>query len=62
MVDAAIERISRAMAFVTFRRRLGMVVPIAGSAVGLIVNRSFQEDVAKAARFAFQERWLKTRS
>ncbi|ANY20348.1 EcsC protein family protein [Tsuneonella dongtanensis] len=60
MVDAAIERISRAMAFATFRRRLGMVVPIAGSAVGLLVNRSFQEDVAKAARFAFQERRLKT--
>lgn len=60
MVDAAIERISRAMAFATFRRRLGMIVPVAGSAVGLLVNRSFQEDVAKAARFAFQERRLKT--
>lgn len=59
MVDAAVERISRAMAFATFRRRLGMVVPIAGSAVGLLVNRSFQEDVSKAARFAFQERKLK---
>ena len=58
MVDAAVERISRAMALATFRRRLGMVVPIAGSAVGLIVNRSFQEDVSKAARFAFQERRL----
>jgi hypothetical protein len=59
MVDAAVERISRAMALATFRRRLGMLVPLAGSAVGLMVNRAFQEDVSKAARFAFQERRLK---
>jgi hypothetical protein len=59
MVDAAVERISRAMAFATFRRRLGMLVPLAGSAVGLLVNRSFQEDVSKAARFAFQARRMK---
>ncbi len=62
MVDAAVERISRAMAFATFRRRVGMLVPLAGSAVGLMVNRSFQSDVSKAARFAFQERRLKART
>ncbi len=60
MVDAAVERISRAMAFATVRRRVGMLVPIAGSAVGLMVNRSFQADVSKAARFAFQERRLRS--
>ena len=60
MVDAAVERISRAMAFATFRRRLGMLVPLAGSAVGLMVNRSFQSDVSNAARFAFQERRLRS--
>jgi hypothetical protein len=60
MVDAAVERISRAMAFATFRRRVGMIVPLAGSAVGLMVNRSFQSDVSKAARFAFQERRLRS--
>jgi hypothetical protein len=59
MVDAAVERISRALALATFRRRIGMLVPIAGSAVGLLVNRSFQEDVSRAARFAFQARRLK---
>lgn len=58
MVDAAVERISRAMALATFRNRLGMLVPVAGSAIGLLVNRSFQEDVSKAARYAFQERRL----
>lgn len=62
MVDAAVERISRAMALATFRNRLGMLVPIAGSAVGLMVNRSFQSDVSKAARFAFQERRLRAAS
>lgn len=60
MVDAAVERISRAMAFATFRNRLGMLVPVAGSAVGLLVNRSFQSDVSKAARFAFQERRIRS--
>lgn len=59
MVDALVERISRAIAFSSFRKRLGMLVPVAGSAVGLLVNRSFQEDVGKAARFAFQARRLK---
>lgn len=58
VVDAVVERISRAIALASFRKRLGMLVPVAGSAVGLMVNRSFQEDVSKAARFAFQARRL----
>lgn len=60
MVDAAVERISRALAFASFRARAGMLVPIAGSAVGLLVNRSFQADVSKAARFAYQARRVKS--
>ena len=36
-----------------------MVVPLVGSIVGGLVNSSFQEDVGKAARFAFQARRLK---
>jgi hypothetical protein len=59
MVDAVVERISRAVAFASFRKRLGMLVPVAGSAVGYLVNRAFQDDVSRAARFAFQERRLK---
>ncbi|WP_120717999.1 EcsC family protein [Tsuneonella amylolytica] len=62
MVDAVVERISRAIAFASFRKRLGMLVPVAGSAVGLMVNRSFQEDVSKAARFAFQARRLRAQA
>ncbi len=59
LVDQAVERISRAIAFSAFRSRLGMVVPLAGSIVGGLVNSSFQSDVGKAARFAFQARALK---
>lgn len=59
VIDQAVERISRALAFATFRRRAGMLVPIAGSVVGGIVNSSFQNDVGKAARFAFLARRLK---
>ena len=59
VVDQAVERISRAIAFASFRSRAGMIVPIVGSVVGGIVNSSFQKDVGKAARFAFQERRLR---
>lgn len=60
VVDQIVERVSRAIAFTSFRRRMGMIVPIAGSVVGGIVNSSFQNDVGRAARFAFQERRLKS--
>ncbi|MXP09861.1 EcsC family protein [Pseudoblastomonas halimionae] len=53
IVDQAVERVSRAIAFASFRSRAGMVVPVVGSAVGALVNRSFQGDVGEAARFAF---------
>ncbi len=59
IVDQAVERVSRAVAFASFRSRAGMIVPIAGSLVGGLVNSSFQKDVGRAARFAFQQRRLK---
>ena len=58
-VDQMVERISRALAFASVRNRIGMVVPLVGSVVGGIVNSSFQNDVGKAARFAFQARRLR---
>ncbi|KLE35140.1 EcsC family protein [Aurantiacibacter luteus] len=58
-VDQAVERVSRAIAFASFRSRAGMIVPVVGSAVGGVVNASFQGDVGEAARFAFQERRLR---
>lgn len=59
VVDQAVERVSRAIALASFRSRAGMIVPVVGSAIGGIVNSSFQRDVGKAARFAFQERRLR---
>lgn len=59
VVDQVVERVSRAVAFATFRRRAGMLVPLVGSAVGGIVNSQFQRDVSKAARYAFQARRMK---
>ncbi|GMN02392.1 EcsC family protein [Erythrobacter sp. MTPC3] len=59
LVDQIVERISRALAFATFRRRAGMLVPVIGSAVGGFVNAQFQRDVSRAARFAFQARRLR---
>lgn len=59
VVDQIVERVSRAVALASFRKRMGMLVPVAGSAIGGIVNSSFQNDVGKAARFAFQERRLR---
>ncbi|RDC61079.1 hypothetical protein HME9302_02298 [Alteripontixanthobacter maritimus] len=56
LVDQIVERVSRAIAFATFRRRAGMLVPLIGSAVGGFVNSQFQQDVSKAARYAFQAR------
>jgi hypothetical protein len=56
IVDQAVERISRAIAFASFRSRAGMIVPLVGSVIGGVVNSSFQNDVGKAARFAFQAR------
>lgn len=59
LVDQVVERISRALAFASVRGRLGMMVPIAGSAVGGFVNAQFQRDVSRAARYAYQARRLK---
>ena len=59
VIDQVVERVSRAIALTSFRKRAGMIVPVVGSAVGGIVNSSFQRDVGKAARFAFQERRLR---
>ncbi|MGB3711613.1 MAG: EcsC family protein [Erythrobacter sp.] len=60
VIDQVVERVSRAIAFASVRRRAGMVIPLVGSAVGGFVNAQFQRDVARAARYAFQARRLRT--
>lgn len=58
LIDQAVERIARALAFSFLRTRLGAGLPVVGAVVGAAVNASFQGDVARAARFAFQARRL----
>lgn len=59
LVDQVVERVSRAIAFASVRRRAGMIVPVIGSAVGGFVNAQFQRDVSRAARYAYQARRLR---
>ncbi len=40
------------------RRKAAGVVPVVGMAIGAVVNASYLNDVAQAAQFVFQERWL----
>ena len=39
-------------------RKLGQLAPVVGAAVGASVNAAFQNDIARAARFAYRARWL----
>ena len=57
-----VERIARQLS-VNFAGRgaAGRVVPIVGGAVAAVVNASFQTDVARAARYAYRQRWLMAR-
>lgn len=56
ILDQIIERVSRALVLASAGRRAGMAIPVIGAAVGGAVNVSFQRDVSRAARFAYQER------
>lgn len=43
------------------RSRLLMAVPIAGGGVGLLLDGNYIRNVGQAARFSYQERWLRDR-
>ena len=43
------------------KRKLLQAVPFIGAAAGAAVNYKFMDDVAWAARRAYQERWLAAR-
>lgn len=60
LVDQAIERISRALAMAIPKKKAGSFIPVLGALVSGVVNTSFQGDVSKAARFAFQARRLQS--
>ncbi len=59
LIDQAMERLARSLAFSLARAKVGSVIPVPGSLVSGAVNTSLQGDVSKAARFAFQARRLK---
>lgn len=61
VVNKVVERVARQLGVSLAGRKLGQMVPILGGAVGAVVNASFQADVARAARFAYERRWLMAR-
>lgn len=61
VLSKIVERVARQLGVSLAGRKLGQVVPVIGGVVGATVNASFQVDVARAARFAYEKRWLMAR-
>lgn len=61
VTDKVAERVARALGVSLAGRKAGQVVPVLGGAVAATVNASFQADVARAARYAYRQRWLMAR-
>lgn len=61
LTDKIVERIARQLGISLAARKAGQIVPIVGGVVGATVNASFQADVARAARYAYRQRWLMER-
>lgn len=58
LTEKVVERIARQLGISLAARKTGQVVPVIGGAVAAAVNASFQADVARAARYAYRQRWL----
>ena len=61
VMSKVVERVARQLGLSLAGRKLGQVIPVIGGVVGATVNASFQVDVARAARFAYEKRWLMER-
>ncbi|MEM7440707.1 MAG: EcsC family protein [Pseudomonadota bacterium] len=61
VMSKIVDRVARQLGVSLAGRKLGQIVPVVGGAVGAAVNASFQVDVARAARFAYEKRWLMAR-
>lgn len=61
VTDKVVERVARALGLSLASRKAGQVVPVVGGAVAATVNASFQADIARAARYAYRQRWLMAR-
>ncbi|PRX37763.1 EcsC protein family protein [Meinhardsimonia xiamenensis] len=58
LIEKVVERVARQLGLSFAARKMGQVVPIVGGVVAAAVNASFQADVARAARYAYRQRWL----
>lgn len=54
----AIKNLAKQLGINITKRKAGQAIPIIGTAVGAAMNAQFINDIAWAARRAFQERWL----
>ena len=61
VAEKVVERIARKLGVTLAGRKAGQIVPVVGGAVGATINASFQADVARAARYAYRQRWLMER-
>jgi hypothetical protein len=59
--EKIVERIARQLGISLAQRKAGQAVPLVGGVVAAVVNASFQADVARAARYAYRQRWLMER-
>lgn len=56
--QAAARRVATILGINLSTRKVAQVMPFVGAAIGAGVNAAFQNDVARAARHAYRERWL----
>jgi hypothetical protein len=54
----SLQNLARAIGLNLGKRKIAGSVPVVGAAVGAAVNAWYLSDVARAARYTFQERWL----
>jgi len=57
----SLQNLARAIGLNLGKRKVAGSVPVLGAAVGAAVNAWYLSDVAQAARYTFQERWLTER-
>lgn len=57
-VQATAKRVATILGVNLSTRKVAQMAPVVGAAVGAGVNAAFQNDVARAARHAYRERWL----
>ncbi|MGQ0586684.1 MAG: EcsC family protein [Gammaproteobacteria bacterium] len=57
----SIQNLARSIGVNLGKRKAAGSIPVLGAAVGAAVNAWYLSDVAQAARYTFQERWLRER-